>query len=327
MGEFQVDDWIGPIAGAKRMDLRALQIFKTVVDEGGVARAAERLHCVQSNVSTRIRQLEDMLGTRLFDRVGKRLTVTPRGVVLHGYAARLLELADEARQVMKSTDQPCTELRIGATVATATLHLPRALTEFHRQHPEIQLRVNVATSDSIVRDVLDQALDVGFIVGPGSHDALHQIELDAEELVLLTDRRHPMIRNPKDLANTMIIGFREGCAYRNRLQRWLAEGGVPLTRMLEFDSSEAIVGCVAVGLGAAIMPAAVVGNLGFTDQIQCHPLPEPYALVRTTMIWRADSRHHANHRQLAESFVGRPAPSAALAQTAPAVDVCDTCDL
>lgn len=103
----------------------------------------------------------------------------------------------------------------------------------------------------------------------------------------------------------MIIGFRKGCAYRSRLQRWMAEAGVPLPRMLEFDTSEVIVGCVAAGLGAAIMPAAVVGNLGFTDQIQCHPLPEKYASSRTMMIWRSDSRHHADHHALAESFLAR----------------------
>ncbi|MBN3816429.1 LysR family transcriptional regulator [Paraburkholderia sp. Se-20369] len=302
------------------MDLRALQIFKAVVDEGGVARAAERLHCVQSNVSTRIRQLEDMLGTRLFERAGKRLTVTPRGVVLHGYAVRLLELADEARQVMKGSGTLCTELRIGAIVTTATLQLPRALTEFHRNHPAVQLRVNVATSDSIVRDVLGQELDVGFVAGQSLHDELRQIELDAEELVLLTDRDHPSIRSAKDLANTKIIGFREGCAYRSRLQRWMAEAGVPLPRTLEFDTSEAIVGCVAAGLGAAIMPVAVVGNLGFTDQVQCHPLPEKYAFTRTMMIWRTDSRHHADHHALAESFLARPVPTTFLARTESHVD-------
>ena len=287
------------------MDLRALQIFKAVVDEGGVARAAERLHCVQSNVSTRIRQLEDVLGTRLFERAGKRLTVTPRGVVLHGYAVRLLELADEARQAMKGSGTLCTELRIGAIVTTATLQLPHALTEFHRKHPAVQLRVNVATSDTIVRDVLGQELDVGFVAGQPPHDELRQIELDAEELVLLTDRDHPSIRSTNDLTNTMIIGFREGCAYRSRLQRWMAEAGVPLPRTLEFDTSEAIVGCVAAGLGAAIMPPAVVGNLGFTDQIRCHPLPEKYSFTRTMMIWRSDSRHHADHHALAESFLAR----------------------
>lgn len=313
----------GANRGAYGMDLRALQIFKAVVDEGGVARAAERLHCVQSNVSMRIRQLEDMLDTQLFERVGKRLTVTPRGVVLHGYAVRLLQLADEARQMVKGSGMPCAELRIGAIVTTATLQLPHALTEFHRTHPAVQLHVNVATSGSIVRDVLGQELDIGFVVGPVRHEELQQVELDAEALVLLTDRRHPVIRSAKDLANTMIIGFREGCAYRSRLQRWMAEAGVPWSRTQEFDTAEAILGCVAAGLGAALMPAALVDTLGFTDQIQCHPLPEKYALARTVMIWRSDSRHDADHRLLADSLRAHAAPPALFA---PPVDLCDICD-
>src|SRR5215472_1369355 len=78
------------------MDLAELRIFTAVVREGGVTRAAERLHRVQSNVTTRIRQLEDKLGTALFIRDGKRLHLTPSGQVLLGYADRLLALADEA---------------------------------------------------------------------------------------------------------------------------------------------------------------------------------------------------------------------------------------
>ena len=288
------------------MDLRALQIFKTVVDEGGVARAAERLHCVQSNVSTRIRQLEDMLGTRLFDRVGRRLTVTPRGVVLHGYAVRLLQLANEAQQAVKGSGTLRSEFHIGAIATTAMHQLPHALTEFHRNHPEVQLHVNVATSDKIVRDVLMRELDVGFVVDPVPHAELHQIEIHSENLVLLTDHHHSMICSAKDLADTMIIGFREGCAYRNRLLRWMAEASLLPAHTLEFETSRAIVGCVAAGLGAAIMPASVAGNLGFTDQIQFHPLPEEYARTTTMMICHIDNRHNANHRALAESCLAYP---------------------
>ncbi len=74
------------------MDLSELRIFRAVVREGGVTRAAERLHRVQSNVTTRVRQLEDDLGTALFVREGKRLHLTPAGQTLLGYADRLLAL-------------------------------------------------------------------------------------------------------------------------------------------------------------------------------------------------------------------------------------------
>src|SRR3982750_2248637 len=83
------------------MDLSDLRVFRAVVREGGVTRAAERLHRVQSNVTTRVRQLEDDLGTTLFVREGKRLHLTPAGQTLLGYADRLLALADEARDAVQ----------------------------------------------------------------------------------------------------------------------------------------------------------------------------------------------------------------------------------
>lgn len=305
------------------MDLRVLQIFKAVVDEGGVARAAERLHCVQSNVSIRIRQLEDMLGTPLFERAGKRLTVTPRGIVLHGYAVRLLQLAEEARQMVKGSGEPCAELRFGACASTAMLQLPHVLTEFRRTHPAIQLHVNVATTGRMVQDVLGRHLDIGVVVDPISHPDLQQVEIYEDRLFLLTAPSHPSIRSAKDLHSTAIIVFREGCSYRNRMLGWLSEAGVPVSRMLEFDTIEAILGCVAAGLGATIMPGALVEKLDFTDEIQCHPLPDKYSRAKMVMIWRADSRHSVNPLTLAESFRTHSAPAFGRS-LATSIAACDT---
>jgi len=288
------------------VDLRALQIFKAVVDEGGVARAAERLHCVQSNVSIRIRQLEDMLGTRLFERVGKRLTVTPRGMVLHSYAGRLLQLADEARQVVRGPGTPGAELRIGATATAAIQHLPGPLTDFHRSHPTVQLHVNVATTDSIVRDVLAQDLDIGIIIGAMSHPDLQQVEIDDDELTLVTNCGRRLLRSAKDLASTILIGFPEGCFYRDNLLRWMAEANIPVHRTLEFETTEAVVGCVAAGLGVTLMPSAIIENLGSKHRVKCHPFPGKYRRAQTMMIWRNDCQHQAKCRWLAESFLDRP---------------------
>src|SRR5690242_7854709 len=118
------------------MDLSDLRIFSTVVSEGSVTRAAARLHRVQSNVTTRVRQLEDKLGTSLFIREGKRLHLTPAGQVLLGYADRLLALADEARTAVLDP-QPRGTFRLGAMESTAAVRLPEPLSRFHRLYPEV----------------------------------------------------------------------------------------------------------------------------------------------------------------------------------------------
>ena len=86
------------------MDLAALRVFRAVAEEGSVTRAAERLHTVQSNVTTRIRQLEELLDIALFDRINRRLVITPAGRLLLDYAERLLVLAEEAREAIRAFD-------------------------------------------------------------------------------------------------------------------------------------------------------------------------------------------------------------------------------
>ena len=122
------------------MDLSDLLIFSTVVHEGSVTRAAERLHRVQSNVTTRIRQLEEDLRVTLFIREGKRLHLAPAGQVLLGYAERLLALADEARGAVQD-EQPRGTFRLGAMESTAAVRLPGLLSEYHRRHPGVVLEL------------------------------------------------------------------------------------------------------------------------------------------------------------------------------------------
>src|SRR5689334_22053311 len=100
------------------MDLVALQIFKTVAEAGGITRAAARLHRVQSNVTTRVRQLEAEVGAQLFLRDRRRLALTAEGQVLLTYAERMLSLAEEAQSALRRT-QPAGRLRIGTMESTA----------------------------------------------------------------------------------------------------------------------------------------------------------------------------------------------------------------
>src|ERR1700731_2447367 len=128
------------------MDLSDLRVFSAVVREGGVTRAAERLHRVQSNVTTRIRQLEDDLATPLFVRAGKRLHLTPGGQILLGYADRLLALADEARHAVQDP-RPRGVLRLAAMESTAAVRLPGPLNEFHRRHPDVVLELRIGNPE------------------------------------------------------------------------------------------------------------------------------------------------------------------------------------
>ncbi len=114
------------------MDLVELQIFKTVAELGGITKAAAALHRVQSNVTTRVQQLEERLGTKLFHRQGRKLLLSSEGKVLLAYADRLLRLASEAHAALKGHG-PHGVFRLGTLESTAATRLPPVLARYHRE--------------------------------------------------------------------------------------------------------------------------------------------------------------------------------------------------
>ena len=155
------------------MDLSDLRIFLAVVREGGVTRAAERLNRVQSNVTTRIRQLEEDLDAALFIREGKRLQLAPAGQALLGYAERLLALADEARASIHDP-KPRGLFRLGSMESTAAIQLPKALNEYHRLYPEVTLELRIGNPLTLASAILAGELDAALVAEPIARRAIRQ---------------------------------------------------------------------------------------------------------------------------------------------------------
>lgn len=285
------------------MDLADLRLFRAVAAEGSVTRAAQRLHTVQSNVTTRLRLLEESLGTPLFDRINRRLVITPAGSLLENYADRLLNLADEARDAVRSAAAPQGLLRLGSMETTAATRLPAVIADFRRSHPQVELRLATSHTAGLVQDVLAHQLDAALVAGPIRHPDLEQLPVIREELVLISAADWAPIASTADLVArgpVELITFREGCSYRQRLLDWLWRDGVPIARTSSFGTFEAIVGCVAAGMGVSLVPRAIVkGHLaGTAGVLQVHPVPADVGWVTTVMIW-----HKARSRQPArEAF-------------------------
>ena len=135
------------------MDLSDLRIFVAVVRKGGVTRAAERLHRVQSNVTTRIRQLEEDLGVALLIREGKRLHLAPQGRCCLATLIALLALADETRDALQDA-KPRGAFRLGAMESTAAVRLPGLLSEYHRRHPGVVIKLRTGNPQVLASAIL-----------------------------------------------------------------------------------------------------------------------------------------------------------------------------
>ncbi|NIE64095.1 LysR substrate-binding domain-containing protein [Burkholderia sp. Ax-1719] len=270
------------------MDLAALAIFRAVVRENGVTRAAAKLNRVQSNVTTRIKQLEEQLGTALFTRDGRRLVLTPAGETLLPYAERLLALADEARHALKA-GRPSGRLRLGTMESVAASRLPGVLARYHQNWPDVTLELETGTTGCLIERLREFEVDAALIATPlagaPDPDVFECVPVYREELVMITPRGHRPIRQPGDVALSTLVAFERGCAYRSYVEAWYLEHGIRPTRVLELGSYHAIVACVAAGAGVAVAPRSVLDLPRSADDITIHSLGA-LGQIDTLLVWR-----------------------------------------
>ncbi|QYE84310.1 LysR family transcriptional regulator [Pseudomonas aeruginosa] len=264
------------------MDLSSLEIFRAVAHEASVTRAAQQLQRAQSNVTTRIRQLEEDLGVELFLRDGKRMSLTERGSEFLAYAEQLLALADEARQSMHPAE-PGGRLRLGSMESTAASHLPALLASYHKACPRVALEVSTGTSRALFDGVRARRLDCALVAaGPGwagelDGSGLRGEPLFREELLMILPAEHPPVHDVAEVRLRTLAGFARGCTYRQLAEDSL---GTPLT-VQEVGSYHAILACVAAGACVGVLPRSVLQLLG-TPPLRSLPLAE----VDTWLVWR-----------------------------------------
>ena len=169
----------------RNLDLDALQIFKAVADHGGVARAAAHLNRVQSNVSTRLKQLESSLATPLFRRQNRRLVLSDQGRVLLSYADRLLRLSAEAQAAVRD-GAPQGLLRIGTMESTAAARLPPILAAYHAAWPQVRIELVTGTSGALAAKVRNYEIEAAFVAEPFDAQGLAQQPAFQEELALIS---------------------------------------------------------------------------------------------------------------------------------------------
>lgn len=251
------------------LDLRHLEIFARVVQEGGITQAAKSLGLTQPTVSGHIRSLESEAGAVLLHRGGGRARPTAAGELLHRYAKVICEqkaLAHAELERFLGLHQG--DLRLGASTTPATYFLPPHLARFAAEHPAIRIELTVADT----RDVLD-ALDLGKVevalVGEEvDPDRYRTQRVATDRIVLVVGRHHAWAKRtkvaPADLRDAGLVVRGDGSATLATVDHALADAGVKLGGdariVLRLPTNEAIREAVASGAGVAFLPAACLAG-------------------------------------------------------------------
>lgn len=269
------------------MDLASLAVFRAVAREQSVTRAAALLGRAPSNVTTRIQQLEAEIGVSLFQRDRKCMRLTAEGEAYLDYAERILNLADEARQVV-NPGRPSGVLRIGAMESAAASRLPGPLVRFNRLWPQVRIDLSTGPTRQLIDALLAHRLDCALVTTPPgagwpADEPLDTVPVFREELVLVLPPGHPPVAGPADIVPRALAAFTPGCTYRALALDWLGDGGAAgRFAVHEVRSCHAMFACTAAGACVCVMPRSVVDLLRPLAPVEAMPL----ATVETALASR-----------------------------------------
>ncbi|MBB2926984.1 LysR family transcriptional regulator [Paraburkholderia silvatlantica] len=276
------------------MDSGDLIYFTAVARMGSITKAALFLDTVQSNVTQRIRRLEEELSVSLFHRHGRGVTLTPAGAQLLPYASQIDHMMAEAKRSIASNSVPGGVLRIGSMETTAAVRLPEVLVEYATEFPRVDISFGTGTSQSLILDVLERRLEAALVCAPVDHIDLLAESILCEELVVVTA---PWIRHSRDgcrpawaefRGDAKIAIFRHGCAYRERLERLLIRRGITSIRRMELGTLDGLLGCVRAGIAISLLPRSVVAPLAKDGKLAVHALTDDEGQAQTLLVRRRD---------------------------------------
>jgi DNA-binding transcriptional LysR family regulator len=269
------------------MNLHDLDIFNTVSRLGSITKSAKALSTVQSNVTTRIRLLEEELGGKLFDRHHSGVELTRKGRDLLPYAQQIATLVEKAKQAVAGDREVHGVLRIGSLMTTASARLPELLKCYITKYNKVDIAVETGTTAELFEKVLASDIDGAFIAGPVDHPQISAVLAFVEELVMLTPSNYRSVDEflskgpiPK------VLVAKVGCSYRQQLERHLSSEGVSQLHEMEFGTIDGIIGCVGAGLGIAMLPRSAVEHSARGKEVRIHCLPKKIGRVETLFITR-----------------------------------------
>jgi DNA-binding transcriptional LysR family regulator len=278
---------------------RRLQVFHAVAKHLSFTKAAESLFMTQPAVTFQVRQLEEHLNVRLFDRVHGRITLTAAGALAFEYAERILALSAELEtQLRDMSGQGTGPLLIGASTTIAEFLLPRIVGEFKRQHPGIVPRLFVGNSEQVQERVAERSLDLGFIEGESHLPSLVSEVCCEDELQVVCAPGHRLAKlaavPPSALAENGYISREQGSGTREVIDSYLRKAGLGLDflpAVMEANSPESLKGLVATGVGVSIMSRATVSKEAQLGELVPIPLTPP--LMRTLSLVYPKERMHS----------------------------------
>ncbi len=268
------------------MDLRQLEILQAIAETGSFTACGRKLHVSQSAISRQILLLEEELGEPLFLRVGRQVRMTPAAESLVQLGQRVfLDLRETVGTITDRTRELRGVLRLTGGMTVCLYVFPPLLKHLRRVHPQLDVRLTVATAGRSVQEIRAGRVDAGLLTLPVDESDLVTVPVLREELLLVMNPTHPLARRrrvlPKDLADEPFVLFELGSATRRVIDTFFATEGIEPTVVMDTENVEIIKAMVKTGLGIGIVPYQSVAREVRAGQFAIARV-EGHELVRET---------------------------------------------
>jgi DNA-binding transcriptional LysR family regulator len=268
------------------MDLRQLEILQAIAETGSFTGCGRKLRVSQSAISRQVALLEDELGEPLFRRVGRRVQMTPAAESLVQLGQRVFQDVRETVAAITDETRALTgTLRLCGGMTVCLYVFPPLLKHMQKVHPDLDVRVIVATASRSVEEIRSGRMDIGLLTLPVEESDLETVPVLREELLLVTPPRHPLARKrhiaPQDLADEPFVLFEPGSATRHVIDTFFATEKIEPPIVMDTENVEIIKAMVKTGLGIGIVPYQAIAREVRAGQFFCARI-EGHELVRET---------------------------------------------
>lgn len=246
------------------VEIRHLHYFMAVCEELHFTKAAEKLGISQPTLSQQIRVLEDELVMPLFDRIGKKIVVTEAGSLLFSYATEMLTTLQNVKDAINDLQElQRGQISVGIMPSDLDYRITQLVIDFHQKFPKVKLRI--LASIDIMRQVLENEVDIGIGTNVEPDDRLVIIPLRREEYVLTVSQEHPLANQTAitiaELKGLPMVMYPEGFFGREIVEEAVKKHGFQLHSILETSSVTSIMNLVRANIGATVQPYHLIQQI------------------------------------------------------------------
>jgi LysR family hydrogen peroxide-inducible transcriptional activator len=277
------------------MEFQQLRYVSAIAETGSFSRAAERCQVAQPSLSQQVLKLENDLGTKLFDRLGRSVRLTEAGRAFLPHARSILSQVETARS---SVADNCADVRgsvaVGVIPTIAPYMMPRYTTTFAKQYPEAKLRIVEATTPILIESLRDLSVDIAILALPLRHKDLDLLPLRTEPLFVVLPRNHPRAAAQslalKDIRGESFVMLRDGHCFRDLSLTTCARARITPRIAFESDQFSSLFGMVAAGIGISLVPEMAIDRNADCRYVRLSDARATRTIVAATLRGRSLNR-------------------------------------